>query len=56
MARLPIWKFFHAGAKQNQSHARAFCLVCIAQSRPDSATYSVEHYMGINIDTDKDED
>lgn len=26
----PLWKFFHAGEKQNSSHYKAYCLRCVS--------------------------
>ncbi|EJD50192.1 hypothetical protein AURDEDRAFT_160731 [Auricularia subglabra TFB-10046 SS5] len=53
--RMPIWEFYHSGDKQNESHARAYCLACIAKLRPDGVPLDDDHYMGINIETTKDE-
>ncbi|EJD43092.1 hypothetical protein AURDEDRAFT_167769 [Auricularia subglabra TFB-10046 SS5] len=53
--RMPIWEFYHSGDKQNESHARAYCLACIAKLWPDGVPLDDDHYMGINIETTKDE-
>lgn len=56
MTRLPIWKFFYVGARQNNSHKRAHCIACLVQSRPDDAVLEVDQYMGLNTETEKDEE
>ncbi|KAJ6494246.1 hypothetical protein C8R45DRAFT_866803, partial [Mycena sanguinolenta] len=47
-ARSGVWKFFHAGEKQNSSHYKAYCLGCIESHRP--ATGSAGNAMDVDSD------
>ncbi|EJD40381.1 hypothetical protein AURDEDRAFT_127706 [Auricularia subglabra TFB-10046 SS5] len=43
-----LWKYYHAGEKQNTAHKKAYCLFCIAKRRPANIPHDVDHVAGID--------